>query len=907
MIVAAMKYAAWLLLIVVTVIGLAHLLRAGAAGVGTDAPAWASPAAMAVRKVSQPSIAQTTPNLFNNLDCIVLSYRLVNSTAMRSGCFTETAFGMFDNDTGVAIFNGTDEGAPLSMYTSRQVLVSWPKALDLVSLIPVSTGGQIIGLYRNPLGALADERNALGLLTGKRLTTAPDLTLKDPLGNPLVVNSQTLAFSENGSWLVGETLNGSFVRINLATLELVAFAPAYGSSGSPALLKSRVAISEDGRFIAIANDEAGELKVYDLKACDGIADDLRPQHCQAHDYQLFLRQQIGGMQSVRRLRFITESLISIEVTAADSRNDGVYELAPTDRITALTAYIGLGDSYTSGEGAFDYLEGTDTADNMCHLSAHAYPFLLTHDLFSSAGGHSVACSGAVINDVGSISGNYRGQVRGVVSLQELEQSKSQLLESVEANFLPGYIAQQRFVARWQPLVTTVSVGGDDIGFGDIVVNCVEPHLGRHPSDNTCYNTYEDRVEVLNLIDRTVPRWTALYSRLKHEAPETQLYVIGYPQVVYDAGPCAANVHLNKNELAFAESVVDYLNQDIRKAALGAGVTYVDISQAFKGHRLCEAAGYDVAVNGLTAGSDVGPLGTKVFGKESYHPNALGQSLIEQAILKQTHNLVGANPADQSDDTSPALLNAPKSGRQIYSRIPDDNLTAGTGRRGSNMVFKAEGNKDGLEALATYTVRLDGPSGRILGTVVSDGAGTVGGSVVIPDNVEPGGHTIDVTGNNQGGGAVDVTQPIYVPAGDADSDGDGIDDIVDSCPGAENGGHDEDHDGIDDVCDPVIGPGSAEGLGPAAGGASPTVHKSLVQGAITTTSPSRPAGPSTSGTTAVKFISRTAQSTPAGHQIALYPTLAILPWRRWLLIGVGLWLMLLAATHIPKRRRFGYNK
>src|SRR6185437_3010028 len=109
-----------------------------------------------------------------------------------------------------------------------------------------------------------------------------------------------------------------------------------------------------------------------------------------------------GLQSVRHVRFLNDGLLSFEAVTSGG-GSGSYVLAPTDGITSLTDYIGLGDSYTSGEGAFDYLEGTDTADDMCHLSARSYPLLLTHDLFSAAGGHSVACSGAVISDVGNTS------------------------------------------------------------------------------------------------------------------------------------------------------------------------------------------------------------------------------------------------------------------------------------------------------------------------------------------------------------------------------------------------------------------------------------------------------------------------------------------------------------------------
>src|SRR5207248_441170 len=103
-------------------------------------------------------------------------------------------------------------------------------------------------------------------------------------------------------------------------------------------------------------------------------------------------------------------------------------------------------------------------------------------------------------------------------------------------------------------------------------------------------------------------------------------------------------------------IVDYLNGALQQAATQAKVSFIDISQALRGHRLCEAKGYDVAVNGLTAGTDAGLFGVRLFGKESYHPNALGQSLMEAAILHQTNNFQSREAASAGTNTSQTLLN-----------------------------------------------------------------------------------------------------------------------------------------------------------------------------------------------------------------------------------------------------------
>ena len=80
--------------------------------------------------------------------------------------------------------------------------------------------------------------------------------------------------------------------------------------------------------------------------------------------------------------------------------------------------------------------------------------------------------------------------------------------------------------------------------------------------------------------------------------------------------------LSQSELLFTRQVVDYLNQTIA-GLQQSRVSFVDIF-ALAGHELCSPAAD--AMNGLTAGTD-----EIVISHGSYHPTALGQYLMEQAI------------------------------------------------------------------------------------------------------------------------------------------------------------------------------------------------------------------------------------------------------------------------------------
>jgi hypothetical protein len=868
---------------------------------GDIAGSLATPPDPTVRRVSGISDTQNQPVFLGNLDCTSLTYHLTDSTNMQSGCFTSTAFGMLDGDSETVIYNGTDEGVRLYPSSANQVLEPWPGTLNTVALDAATTGGSYLSLYKE-LPTVRQYRDALGRISSEQLVDPPDTSLKDATGQRLVVNPQTMAFSAGGSWMVVEDYNNSFVRINLATLAMTAFAPAFNN---PISQSSQVAVSDDGRFVAIENPSNNVFKIYDLSTCDGVANNLQPQKCQAYDYWQLAHGQITGLKAIWHIRFLDDGLLSFEATAGDASASGLYELSPSAGDASLTTYLGLGDSYTSGEGAFDYMTGTDTEANECHLSAHSYPLLLTRDLFGAAGGHSVACSGAVIDDIGSNSASYHGQVKNGASYGDLESSGE--LANIEAAFSPGSIAQRRFVAHYQPRIITVSVGGNDIGFGDILQNCVEPHISLHITNQDCYDAYESRQALLNLIDRTTSRWTSLYRQLQADDPLGRIYAIGYPSIADSTGRCGLNVRLSAKELAFANELINYLDGDIQDAAQAAGVSYVDISHALDGHRLCEAAGYDIAMNGLTAGNDAGFAGIDVFGHESYHPNSLGQQLIEQSILKQTDDLsTGATTASQ--DTAQKLLDAPKSGSPVYTFVPDDKLANPLVKVGSVVEVHASGSDDGLEPDSSYSVRLGGPTGPIVATAPSDSNGDIRTSFIDVASTVIGGSTLDITGTNEVGEPVDVSQPIYVVSNTGDSDGDGIADQRDSCPYAVNSGQDTDHDGIDDICDPLIGLAGSGSDPPALEPPSAPQQAGLtsqLQLAKLTTSVEAPTGESRGEVLGARTIGLEApglKSPQSGRPRNYKPATNRVPLAPLLIVMITLVPVLIAGLHNIARRR-----
>ena len=799
------------------------------------APAWASPSAMALQKVGDlQDNGVALPTMVENLDCQTISRPLASNGVMQSGCFMSTAFGALDVGNGLIGFNGTDDHVvPLLPFSAHELIWPWPGTIAALAIDAAVTDGAYLNLYTNILGSLSDRFDLNGTVIAKQITAPPNRSITDNAGNKLIVNANSLTFSSGGSWLVVETLTGSFVRINLATLDVTAFAPSFISVGSsPGLNESQLAVSRNGRFIAVANAAANSLRVYDLSTCRANATQ-KYQDCASYNYWPFMRGQLPAVADFRHLRFLNDGLLSLIVYSGNNKTS--YELAPTAGITALTDYLALGDSYTSGEGASTYLAGTDTPNNSCHLSAVSYPLLLTHHLFTSVGGHSVACTGAATTDVIPLnSAAYPGQVKdGIARNQRSDDTVAQLLN----DFSPGYLAQSEFVSHYQPRVLTVSIAGNDIGFGDILEECVAPHLSVHlTAANNCYATYEDRLELAQRIDREVPKLTSLFKQLRASSPSSGLYIVGYPQIAVDTGNCALNVHLNTSEIALSIEILQHLNAAISQAAEAAGGNYVDISQALAGHRLCETASGQVAVNGLTAGTTSGitvttgasnTLAINFLSRASYHPNVLGHELIERAILQKTNNFSRAAATSLTTyqpaaSDSQGLLKAPKSGRATRLTASDDTIvTNRVAAKGSQLQIKISGEKHGLKPGSGYRVSL-GSGALAVGNLTTTNSGDLVGTITLPTSALSGAQTVTVSGDNQLNQPISITTVIYVIGSSADYDSDGVPNESDSCPTVANSGVDADQDGIDDACDGEIGvPPSSPTTAGATGGASTT--------------------------------------------------------------------------------------
>jgi hypothetical protein len=757
-----------------------------------DAAAWLGSSPLSLQR--EANLSAIPPSLNNNIDC---------QQETPSNCAIPTGYGKAASD-GKVLLAGTHKYYPVfTNIDNQQHFQAIPNSNTVISYDPSATYGAYFYFNHN----FSSSFNTLSYYNGQELTykyvinKPPDGKLADQDGHLLPADYDSMGFSANGQWMIVSDPNNMMLRVNLDTFRVTPFDFSFNYRIGLAPVV-QTAITNDGRYAVVASKNFGFFKIYDLNTCDAVPSTFAgPVACQSRDLQSFATGQIDGFVNASHLRFITDDTMSLYATSVQdgAQTTAKYVLSTGTGGLHQLDYLTLGDSYISGEGAYDYQTGTDTDDNKCHISLLSYPYLLGQDLNYNSY-HSVACSGAVTKDLTDSTNSYIGQYTNRTPRERFSNTQ---ISTVLSNFQPGNIYQNNFVSQYQPKIITLSMGGNDMGFSAILKTCIEP--------GTCYGSYEDRLELVREINNSVfPKLVNTYQQIKSTgAPDARIYVIGYPQIAKVGGDCGDNVHLSAQEIEFSSQLISYLDGVVQAAAAKAGVIYVDTQHALDGHRLCEAANkYESAVNGLTAGNDSprslgGPLGN-----ESYHPNFIGHQLLEQAVLIATQNLTQPMPADADLSATPPaeagqpILDEPQTGRAVNVTQYDPGISDDVIYKGSLGNVSVSGIGHSLPGGSTLQASLHSDS-VALGLFTADTVGNLSAQILIPDSVPPGYHTLHIYSTDLTGQPIDIYKIVYIAGSPNDLDGDSIPDDQDPCVGVPAYGNDVDQDGTDDACDGFI--------------------------------------------------------------------------------------------------------
>jgi hypothetical protein len=225
---------------------------------------------------------------------------------------------------------------------------------------------------------------------------------------------------------------------------------------------------------------------------------------------------------------------------------------------AAPSYVALGDSYSSGTGTRTYIsDGTS-----CQRSVYAYPSLI-----ATAKGYALtfrACSGAKVPDVTN------------TQLSALSASTS-------------YVS--------------MSVGGNDAGFADVLTECAKP--GWLSNCNGRIDTAQAYIR--NILPGAL---STLYGSIRTKAPNARVTIVGYPRI-FNGEDCNALTWFSPQEESRLNQTADQLNALLAGQASAKGFAFANPTSAFIGHAVCDSTEW---INGLS-----NPV------SESYHPNRTGHA------------------------------------------------------------------------------------------------------------------------------------------------------------------------------------------------------------------------------------------------------------------------------------------
>lgn len=301
-------------------------------------------------------------------------------------------------------------------------------------------------------------------------------------------------------------------------------------------------------------------------------------------------QSVFGNEWVSLGTFVLLPGGRVTLSSVTNGGDGVTDLAfDALAFTPVGSYASLGDSYSSGVGAPPYdIESVDA----CERSPLAYGRIYAAST-SYADGRTahVACSGAVIDNI-----DLAGQ-----------------------NGEPRQLDQMPPNAE----LVTVSIGGNDAGFADVITRCLTPGLDCAP-----FYTADDSNDLWARIDALGPRLTRIYQEIRTRAPSAQVIAVTYPNIFAPGRTCLDIANLSTNDVDWLISTAYYLDNTIENAAQAAGVRVLDERYAFVGHELCTAQPW---VNSLPI---PWPGGTRVLDSSSwFHPTNAGYARMAADLAK----------------------------------------------------------------------------------------------------------------------------------------------------------------------------------------------------------------------------------------------------------------------------------
>lgn len=211
---------------------------------------------------------------------------------------------------------------------------------------------------------------------------------------------------------------------------------------------------------------------------------------------------------------------------------------PAADAASSVSYVALGDSYSSGLGAGDYISSSGS----CDRSTRAYPEQWAA-AESPASFVSVACAGATTTDV------LNSQVSALSASTTL---------------------------------VSITIGGNDAGFSGVMETCVLR------STSACLNAVSAArafvtAQLPALLGKTL-------QAVRAHAPRAQVVLLGYPDL-YDLSKSGSCIGLSTQDRTALNAGADALDSALATAAEQNSDTYAEVRGTFAGHEICDSGSW----------------------------------------------------------------------------------------------------------------------------------------------------------------------------------------------------------------------------------------------------------------------------------------------------------------------------
>jgi lysophospholipase L1-like esterase len=233
-------------------------------------------------------------------------------------------------------------------------------------------------------------------------------------------------------------------------------------------------------------------------------------------------------------------------------------VAGTGAVATGSAYVAMGDSYTSGP----VIPTQSSAAGGCDRSNHNYPSDVAAALKLTL--TDVSCSGATTANI--------------------------LNTTQDESPGPDNRSQLTAVGSGTQIVS-LQVGGDDIGFTSIIENCIAlTPWGPTKVGANCRNYYDPngKNSLANDVTALAQPIAAILAHIHAAAPNAKVFVVGYPDILPQNGACWPSMPFETADAEYLNSIEQDLNSMLQATAVANGATFVDTYTPSESHNACTA-------------------------------------------------------------------------------------------------------------------------------------------------------------------------------------------------------------------------------------------------------------------------------------------------------------------------------